>query len=327
MKRLRAALLCGALALGALPAGAQTLTIDGEIYARSSASLMPPGIDGLWMLNITQLAPDGAPVEKGEVVLGFDGSSLMQDLTEANSKLAEKQRELESLLLDLAERERTARLDTAEARAELDKAQRKTEQPQELIAGIEYKKLVIAREQAELHMDLAQRRERLAAEQRRQEKRLLDAEIAQLQTEVAYLQTSMAALQVKAPRDGLMMHQSTWSGEKYDVGSQVFRGRAVAEIPDMDTLAVRGDLPERDLTRVAVGMPVRVVVEGGAGIAVRGEIVAIGRAVRSKSRVQPVPVLDLEIELDNVVARLKPGQAVRIEIEAPERRSRVAGGA
>ncbi len=320
MKRLSWVVVAFAMASCAPTPAAEVLSIDGQVYARTSAALLPPTVERIWMLNITRIAPDGALVKKGEVVLAFDGNNLMQDLTEKNSKLAEKHSELDKLLLDLAERERTERLATAEARANLEKAQRKTEQPQALIPGIEYRKLMIARVQAEQRMELAQRRERLAAEQRRQERRLVEAEIAQLQDEVAQLQASMASLNVTAPRDGLMMHKSSWNGEKFDVGSQVFRGQAVAEIPDTDTLAVRADLPERDLSRVRIGMPVRVVVEGGAGIAVGGTVRAIGQAVRSKSRVQPVPVLDLEIALGNAGARLKPGQAVRVEINVPDRR-------
>jgi multidrug resistance efflux pump len=251
-------------------------------------------------------------------VLGFDGSTLMQELGEKKSKLAEKQRELDKLLLDLAERERTERLAVAQARAELEKAQRKTRQPQALIPGTEYKKLVIARELAEGKMALQLERQAAATEQRRQERRMLEAEVAQLQGEVDRLQGALAALDIAAPRDGLMMHKTTWSGEKYDVGSQAWRGQPIAEIPDLDTLAVRGQLPERELTRVEVGMPARVVVEGGAGVAVRGTVQAIGQAVRSKSRVQPVPIVDLEIALDQAAAaRLKPGQAVRIELDVP----------
>ncbi|MGO4781366.1 hemolysin D, partial [Lysobacter sp. 2RAB21] len=88
----------------------------------------------------------------------------------------EKHSELEKLDLELAERERSERLATSEAQAALDKAQRKTQQPAELIAGIEYRKLVVARAQMERKMALAQRREVLSAEQRRQERRLLAAE-------------------------------------------------------------------------------------------------------------------------------------------------------
>ena len=306
-----------AMLLGCLPAvaGAATLRIDGEVYARRTSALMPPAVDTLWQFNITQLAPDGSPVEQGQVVLAFEGNQLTQQLLAKNSQLAEKQRELERLVLDLAERERTERLATAEAEANLDKAERKTSQPREAVAGIEYRKLVVARAQAERKLELARQRERLAAVQRREERRLLESEVGKLRGDIAELQEWIASLNVTAPRAGLMMHKSSWGGEKYDVGSQVWRGQAVAEIPDTSTLAVRAELPERDLQRVEVGAPVRVVVEGGAGIAVRSTVESIGRAVRSKSRVQPIPILDLEVALDDPSAALKPGQAVRVEIE------------
>ena len=311
-----ATLLAAFLGLSqALPAAAQTLRIDGEVYARESAALLPPAVETMWQYNITQLAPDGAPVEKGKVVVAFDGNQLSQELMAKNSQLAEKERELERLLLDLAERERTERLATAEAEANLEKAERKTGQPAGVLPGIEYRKLVVARTQAERKLALARLRERLAVVQRREERRLLESEVAKLRGDVVQLEGWIASLNVVAPRAGVMMHKSNWGGEKYDVGSQVWRGQAVAEIPDTSTLAVRAALPERDLHRVEAGASVRVVVEGGAGIAVRGKVASIGLAVRSKSRVQPVPILDLEVELDDPSARLKPGQAVRVEIE------------
>jgi len=307
-----------AKAIGAtskLPAARTPLRIDGEVYARRSANLAAPGIDRLWSFNITQLAPDGAPVKAGDVVLAFDSSEVAQQLAQKQSQLKEKQSQLEKLELDLAERVRNERLATADAIAQLEKARRKTEQPAELIAGIEYRKLVIARGQAERKAVLAQRRERLAAAQRLQEKRLVASEVAQLQADVARLQQAMASLQVHAPRGGLMMHKSNFNREKYDVGSRVYRGQVVAEIPDAATLAVRAQLPERDLGRAAVGMPVRITIEGVAGSARSGKVMVVGRAVRSKSQVQPIPVVDLEIALDPGAAALKPGQTVRVELE------------
>lgn len=306
------------LALGLMGASgcvfAGTLKIDGEVYAQRTAALMPPPVEDLWQFNITQLAPDGSPVKQGDVVLVFDGNELMQRFTQKQSLLREKQSQLDKLVLDLAERERNERLSTAEARSNSEKAQRKASQPEEIIGGIAYRKLMVARQQAERHAALAVQRERLAAEQRVQEKRLLTSEVAQLQRAVQALQTSLAAMNVTAPRAGLMMHKSNWQGEKFDVGSQVWKGMSVAEIPDTTTLAVRAQLPERDLTRVKVGAPARIVIEGGAGSALNGRVTVIGRTVRSKSRVQPIPVLDVEIKLDDPRAKLKPGQPVRVEV-------------
>lgn len=317
MSRAAAIVAALALACACAAAGAATpLRVDGEVYARRSSALMPPNIERMWQFSITQLAPDGAPVKRGQAVISFDSSDVIKQLTEKRSQLKEKQSELQKLDLELADRERTERLATAESQAALEKAKRKTEQPAELIAGVEYRKLVVARQQAERKFELARKRETLSAEQRRQERRLLAAERDQLQADVDRLQRSQQAMEVTAPRDGLMMHRSNFEGEKFDVGSQVWVGQTVAEIPDMSTLAVRAELAERDLGQVKVGAPVRIVVEGGAGSVVRGKVASVGRAVRSKSQVQPVPVLDLDVQLDDPRAPLRPGQAVRVEIAA-----------
>lgn len=313
MKGILAALVA-LLSVAAPAASAEVLRIDGEVYAQRSAPLMPPAVDRMWQFNITQLAADGAPVQEGEVVAAFDSSEVMRQLGQKQSQLQAKRRELEKLELDLAERARTTALATAQAEAELEKAQRKTRQPEDLVAALECAKLVEARRRAERRAALTAQRERLAAEQRRQERRFTASELAQLETDVARLQASLSALTLSAPRAGVMMHRSSWSGEKFDVGSQVWMGQTVAEIPDTTTLAVRAELPERDLLRVAEGAPVRIVVEGGGGSAHRGTVAAIGRAVRSKSQVQPVPVLDLEIALDDPAASLRPGQSVRVEL-------------
>lgn len=300
----------------AAAASVDALRMDGEVYARETAMLMPPSIDEMWQFNITRLASDGTPVKKGEPVLGFDSGELMKRLMEKQSVLKEKQTQLDKLQLELAERERNEALATAEAVSLREKSVRKTQLPEALVPGIEYRKLVVDRQRTERRLELLQRREGLAAGQRRQERRLIASEVAQLQAEVGEIQRALATLDLVAPRDGLMMHKSTWSGEKFDVGSQVWRGQGVAEIPDTRTLAVRAELPERDLLRVAVGTPVRVVIEGGAGSALRGTVTRVGRAVRSKSRAQPIPVIDVDIALTERDAKLRPGQPVSVEVIA-----------
>ncbi len=307
-------LFCACLLLCTTTVLAETLKIDGEVYAQRSASLMPPAINDVWQFNITQLVDDGNLVKQGDIVLAFDGSELMKRLAENQSLLKEKQSQFDKLQLELVERQRNEHLSTAEARSNREKAQRKTTQPEEIIGGIPYRKLMVARQQAERRAVLVERREQLSAEQRVQERRLLGSEVAQLQREVQELQGSLVAMRVTAPRAGLMMHKSNWQGEKFDVGSQVWKGMSIAEIPDTTTLAVRAQLPERELTRVRVGAPARIVIEGGVGSALKGRITAIGRTVRSKSRVQPIPVIDVDIKLDNPDAKLKPGQPVRVEL-------------
>jgi multidrug resistance efflux pump len=298
-------------------AEAGTLRLEGEIVAQRSATLAPPAIEGLWQYNITFLATDGGPVKQGQPVIGFDGNQLQTTLQTKQSALREKLSQSEKLALEHAAKSRDERVATEQARANRDKAQRKASQPEDLLRGVEYRKLVIEREQNEALLQLAERREQLAAEQRRQERAMLDAEIAQLQREVDEAQQGLAALNITAPRDGLLVHRGSWNGEKFDVGSQVWRGQTVAEIPDPASLAVRAQLPEVDYLKVRVAQQARVTVEG-SGASLVGRIERVGQTVRSRSRLQPVPVIDLLVSIDGELSRLKPGQAVRVELDVQE---------
>ena len=141
-------LLLASLA-AACPAQSAILRIDGEVYAQRSSQLMPPSVSQMWQFNITQLAPDGSPVKKGDIVVAFDGNELNRQLAETQGQLQEKQRELENLDLDLAERQRSATLATAEAQSQMEKARRKTEQPREIVAALQYDKLINDRRRTE----------------------------------------------------------------------------------------------------------------------------------------------------------------------------------
>ena len=295
---------------------AAALALEGELYARDSIALMPPSIDGLWQLNITLLAPDGSPVTAGQPVLGFDTSQLQNNLREKKSQLDEKMSQQHKLSLELAERERNDQVALEQARAELDKAQRKASQPEELLASIEYRKLAVDKQLAEQAYALAQRKHRLSAEQRKQELRALEAEIAQLSSDVKRIESGIGQMTQVAPRDGLLQHKSGWNGDKFEVGSQVWRGLAVAELPDPASMAVRAQLPETDYLKLKAGDAVDVRVEG-SGLTLPATVDSIGQTVVSKSRLQPVPVIEVIVSLaPEALAthskKLKPGQAVRV---------------
>jgi HlyD family secretion protein len=304
-----------AIILLASGASSGVLQIEGEVIATRSATLAAPPLVFIWQLNIAEMVPEGSMVKKGEVVVRFETTELEKQLLDNQNKLNEKQRERDKLRLSLADNARDEQLKTAEARAELEKAVRKASQPEEVVRGIDYKKLVIDRERRERRMALYEQREQAAAEKRAAELRLVEVEIKRHELEVARLTANIESLAVKAPMDGMMLHRSGWNGVKFDVGSQVFIGLPVAEIPDMQSLAVRGLLPERELTRVAMGARVTVHVEGGSGATLGAQVKRIGRVVRSKSRVQPIPIVELFLELDRRPNGIRPGQPVRIELD------------
>lgn len=293
----------------------KTLELSGEIVATVSSGVAPPPVPNVWTLTLTQLTADGAAVKKGEPVAAFDGNEVMRQLSQKQGQLKEKQSEQERLLLELAERARNEAITTAQAVATADKSRRKASQPESLLPALQYKKLVVERTLAEAELQLLKQRETVAAAQRKAEAQLVQSALERLQQEVGELQAALGALQLLAPRDGMMMHQSNFRGEKFDVGSQVFRGQSVASIPDLQQLAIRAPAPEATASRIKLGDRVRVEIEGVSLPALQGEVLALGRAVRSKSRVQPIPVVDVDIRIDSssTLPAIKPGQAVRLK--------------
>lgn len=300
---------------------AAPLKVDGEVFAQRSLAISPPAVDGLWQLTVSQMASDGVSVKKGDMLVAFEASDVVKDLTAKQGELAEKRRKQEQLALDLADRAREAELATAQARAEMEKAQRKADQPEDYIARVDYRKLVVARVKAEQRLRLTAHRQQVATRERHAEQAMADAEVTALEAEVAKLQESLRALTIKAPRDGIVVHEDSWQGGKVDVGSRIWRGQSVAQMPDLSTLAVRAALPERELARVTRGQPVRVLVSGGDR-RLAGSINEVGGTVHSKSRVEAVPVVDLVIHLDGAAPGLKPGQPVQVEVVAPAGASR-----
>jgi multidrug resistance efflux pump len=288
---------------------------SGEVYAQSTAAISPPIVEDLWQLTVTQMAGDGAPVKKGDALVSFDGAEVMKSLTAKRSELEEKKRTQEKLRLELAEKARTEAVTAAEAHADATKAQRKASQPEAYVPGVEYKKLLIARRKAEQKEAKSREREGVAADERAAEQRAADADVKRLGADVERMQSSLNSLNLTAPRDGIFLHATMpWSGEKIEIGKQVWRGMSVGEIPDVGTLAVRASLPERDLGRVKAGDRVRITLEGGSSQTLSGHIESIGLGVHSKSKVEPVPVVDLHIALDTSKVALKPGQPVQVEI-------------
>ncbi len=290
----------------------RSISVDGEVFAQRSSEIAPPQIDDMWQLTLTQLAPEGAPIKAGQPVAVFDGSGLVQRVTTAQSSLKEKQSQRERLLLELAELERQQGVDLEAARAERDKAARKAEQPENLIGRIDYAKLVVDKQRTAARHERQQQRQRAASAQHAADRALIASEIKQLEIELNMLLTAQKSMSVAASRDGIVLHMSSWQGEKFAAGSSVFRGQSVAQIPDPTSLAVRALVPEREFLKLKKGARATVRGEGGAGVNLVGEIIDIGRVVRSRSRVQPEPIVDAVVAVSG--ANLRPGQPVRVEI-------------
>lgn len=306
----------------AAPEAAARLELDGELVSREVAAIAPPAISEVFQFTLAQLVPEGSSVRAGQPVAVFEAPGLADRLPERRNQREEQRTRQRQMQLAHAEAEKADALAVAEAESRADKAARKATQPEELIRRVDYRKLVVDRELASTQVAIARERQAAKVRARRAERAQVEAEIAELDREIAEIESGLEALAVRAPRDGVVVHRSSWGGEKFQVGNQVFVGLPVAEVADPASLQVRAVVPEAQAMLIAAGTPASVVVSGSGSEHV-ARVVELGRVMRTRSRTQPVIVRDVRLEFERMPEGLKPGAPVRVRLE-PARA--VAGG-
>ena len=298
------------------------LEIEGELAAGRTSIIAPPTVKDLWQLTLQTLVPEGTMVGPEQAIAVFDGQTLVRQVEENKGRLDEVARALDKLDLDQAQAERTDALAQTLLISEAEKAARKAAQPEALVGGIAYKKLLIdkatAREKQNLSALLlqAQRGARAA------ELRDLQLQKLQLEGKIAELNTALAKMSVKPTLTGMVIHNVGFNGDKFTSGSQIFMGQSVAQVADLTSLRVNAWVPEALSSQIEVGMPAQVLLGSGART-LRGRVSRLGLAFRSRSRAQPVIVRDVTVELTDLAQfgaeqqkTLKPGTAVRVSLMA-----------
>lgn len=131
--------------------------------------------------------------------------------------------------------------------------------------------------------------------------------------ELELVQRKLALLEVKAPLAGVVV-----SGDlRRTEGQPIPRGQVLWEIAPLDAMIVEIDVPDREISRVRDGLPVRVRLEAFGG----GRWESTIRRVHPQSEQRDgrnVFIVEAEIAPDRV-AELRPGMRGRAGIESDRR--------
>lgn len=226
----------------------------GALAARKAAILFAPR--RVENQRIVFLVPGGSRVRQGQVVIRLDVSAQQQTarqlalaLQTAQAKLAQAQTQAritrQQDVLALVEDQ------VQEGRAQLQERQ---ESILSRIAGQE-SQLALATAQAQVAAEKAQGRlhAAAAAAQLQALRQARDKAAAQLRRE----QTAISEATLRAPIAGLVTYMTNYSNfndpHPYRAGDTVSAGDEIAQIPDLNTLVIRGNLAQNDRGQVQLG--------------------------------------------------------------------------
>lgn len=291
-----------------------TAEVEGELASRRRVELGPPPVPNV-QFKLAYLAPEGAEVESGEVLLRFDTQLLEQRLQEARSEAASLARTRERRAAELEAEQLEAERQRLEAERRLEKARLEAEVPEDLVARVELEKARV--EVASATEEEARLRARIESSKRQAEAELADlgSKLEWARERVTHLERDIEAMTVKAPRAGVVVYPGNWRGEKRGVGDTVWVNETLLQLPDLAQLHAEGHVPESDSGALAVGQPVRLRLDSREGEELRGTLVAVGRTVQPRSWRVRDRVVRVEIDIEEGAGDLRPGMRFRGEVE------------
>jgi len=293
----------------------KSIKSSGEIVATRMRSITPPQFENAWNVKIAMLQKDGSRVRPGMVIVRYDTQDLMEKLRTRKAEVDQKNKELEQQQIEASQQLEDLQLAINQQSSNLDKARMKADIPNSLLASKDYEKNQLNLKLSELELQRAETALRLEAKLQKVEKEALEGERKKSSNKVAELEADISKATVTADEEGIFVVGRDHRGNRVKVGDQVWRGRKVAEIPDMQSLQILLQIPEREAARVQPGQKVRFRLDAKPEDHFDGVVESRGSVVRNRSRNQPAKVFDTQVTIDHLDPELmRPGMRVTAEI-------------
>lgn len=232
-------------------------TYSGKVESRNVVTIMSR-FQGT--ATVVELAPEGAQVEEGDLLVRFDSAKLKRDLVKLESENALARSELDGLeRAKLPMELRDLELALAEAETDLQAEGQYLEDSIEL----QKEKLISIQEvkQQQRKVDSLQSRlDNLTTEVQLTRQYLHPSLLERARTKLHsakrgldLAQQQLAASEVRAPTSGVVVYKQLNIGGEFRtvrVGDSVYPNQPFMVLPDMHDLVVHFDIPESELSRV-----------------------------------------------------------------------------
>jgi multidrug efflux pump subunit AcrA (membrane-fusion protein) len=284
------------------------IEVTGTLKATVSDTLGPPQVSNGGEYKIAKMAPEGARVAKGDVVLAFDTSDLERQLLERQNERDAVVAEIDRRMSDAVLRRRDGQLGIAECEGAVRKAALKAEGSEDLTSSLELQSARLSHELERKRLEYL-RRKALATEARdRGDIDALRAKQATAEERIAKIQEAIGKMTLRAPRDATVIYATNWQGQKKKVGDGVWRGENVLEAAALDQMIALGDVAEADIAKLEVGQRVSLRLEAHPDVQYSGTVRSIGSLVEPPTPQSPLRVVRAQIALEaSEPLRMRPG--------------------
>lgn len=296
--------------------------LSGEIIAEESIRFSVPNA-GIWPVTVRWLAEDGAAVKKGETIVEFDNSQLASELIDLEQRVTDERLALAGLEAKSRSEEIQATLEVERKRATFAKAELDAGVPASLLPSQDHERRRLDLERARLDLEQSVKARELTLAASAAEVRKQALAVDRAEAELRRARDGIDRLSLATPRDGvILIGNDLREGRTYRSGDTTWPGLTIAELPDLETLAVEAWLFDVDADAVVAGMPVTATVDAFPQESLEGEVVAVQSFAEEVDRESTRRRFQVQVRLGGLdPERMRPGMSVKVVVH--DRRSEV----
>lgn len=283
---------------------------EGNLEAAQATSLSPPpSVSG--PMRIAWLAPDGSRVRAGDVVIRFDPTEFEEQLQEgqnekalAESRITQKKVTEDKTIRDLDR-------DAGVAEMELTYAREFQSKDPEIFSRADIIESEIDETLATSKKEHADAMRTIRKDLGQVEMDLLDLERRKADIQIQQAESELQQLEIRAPHDGIFVLKEVW-GELPQVGSVVWGGNRVAEIPQLDVMDAKVYVLEADAGGLEPGIAATVVLDAHPDRVFQATVKTVDALAQQRNRMVPVQYFGVLLKLEKTEPEImKPGQRVQ----------------
>lgn len=292
-----------------------TVTCRGELVAEDSVQIVAPNVPNL---TIVWMAPPNSAIKEGDPVIRFDASGAQRQLKEKEAALAQAVASVDQAKAEAGITVEQDRLEIAslEQAVELGKIEVSKAQ---ILSAIQAEDNRITLALAEEKLRVKQAAAAFNAASAQSKIASAESQRKKADAEVQLIRERIARTEIRAPGSGvinyLMNYSQGWMNAKpFKVGDNVWPGSAVAEIPNLDSLRLKGKAEEIDRGRMSAGQDVRVILDPFPEKTFNGKLDRISPLTEQSWEWPPTRSFRAYATLGETDGRLRPQMNGRMDI-------------
>jgi multidrug efflux pump subunit AcrA (membrane-fusion protein) len=292
------------------------INTTGELEAKNSVKIVGPvrlREFRIYNVTINDIVPEGTVVKKGDWIANLDRS-------EFNTKLQDKQIEVEKAQSQFIQIQLDTALQMRQSRDELINLQYAVEEANLVLEQSAYEPPATVK-QNEINMEKAKRNFQQATDnyiikykQNKAKMQEVDAELRKNQRELNAMMELANSFTVYAPEDGMVIYSKGWDGKAIKAGSQINSwDPTVATLPDLTTMMSKTYINEVDVRKIKPGQIVEIGLDAFPDKKLTGTVTSVANVGEQRPN-SDAKVFEALIEISGTDDMLKPSMTTSNQI-------------